>query len=773
MAGGRIQGITIEIDGNTTKLSQSLKSVDGQINETQKALKDINKLLKLDPGNVQLLTQKQKNLSVAIKNTEARLEELKKAQGNVAEGTNDWDRLQREIIATEQDLKNLKKQYSDFGSVAAQKIVAAGQKMEDFGNKVSKAGDALMPLSKTATAALGALGGVAYKAVTSADELATLSKQTGFTTDEIQKMRYAADLVDVSFESIEGALKKLKPKITGDNKALAELGVSTKNVDGSTRNATDVFYDAIEALSKIDNETERDQKAMELFGKSADELAGIIDDGGAALKAYGQEAEDMGIIMGQDTVESLSKVSDTLDKLKAQAGGALGKLGATVAEVLAPSLEKALGIVGKVTDAISKLTPEQAETILKVLAITAAIGPLLKTGGKLISGIGSALKLAPKIATAVKIVGAALSPTTLIIGAIVVAVVALGIIIYKNWDKIVAWTKGMVEKVKGFFDNMKKAVTDAVNNVKDKIVNAWTAIKTKVSDAAQGVKNAAVTAWENVKTATTTAFDSVKSTVTTKMDAVKKSFDDAGGGIKGVAAATMTGINEAYTFGFDAINNLTGGKLDGIRTAFSNAFSSVRSTVSNAWDSINNTASSKISTIKTTVSNAFSGIVTKIKEVFTFSLSLPSISLPTWASMKSSFDTLVTKLKNVFDFTWSLPKIKLPHITVTGTWEAPYGIGGKGSVPKLGISWYKRAYENAVMFTSPTVIPTANGYKGFGDGAGAEIVMGLNKLRELVGSTGNVTVNVYGTSGQNVDDLADAVTRRIINLQKQRNMAYA
>ena len=772
MASGRIQGITIEIDGNTTKLSQSLKSVDGQINETQKALKDINKLLKLDPGNVELLTQKQKNLTGAIENTEKRLKELKDAQSKVAQGTDDWDRLQREIIATEQDLDKLKSQYKDFGSVAAQQIAAAGQKMEDFGNKVSKAGDALMPLSKAATGALGALGGMAYKAVSSADELNTLAKQTGFTTEEIQKMKYASDLVDVSFEDIEGALKKLKPKITDNNKALADLGVTTKNADGSTRDATSVFFDALDALSKIQNETERDQKAMELFGKSADSLAGIIDDGGAALKAYGQEAEDLGIIMGQDTVDSLSKVSDTLDKLKGQAGGAVGKLGGTVAEVLAPSLEKILGIVGKVTDAIAKLTPEQAETILKVLAITASIGPLLKTGGKLISGVGKALKLAPKIATAVKVVGAALSPTTLIIAAVVAAVVALGVIIYKNWDKIVAWTKNMVDKVKGFFENMKKAVTDAVNNVKEKVTNAWSTMKTKVTDAANGVKKAATNAWTNVKDATAQAFDSVKETVTTKMDAVKSSFENAGGGLKGIASATMTGIKEFYTLGFDALNNLTGGKLGAIKDSFSNAFSTVKNTVSNAWDSIKSTASSKIDNIKSTVSNAFSNIVNQIKGIFNFNLSLPTIHLPTWADMKAHFSSLVQSLKNAFNFSWSLPNIKLPHFRVSGG-KWPYGLGGQGYLPSISIDWYKKAYQNAVMFTSPTVLQTPQGYKGFGDGAGAEIVMGLNKLRELVGSTGNVTVNVYGTPGQNVDELADAVTRRIVNLQKQRNHAYA
>lgn len=770
MASSRIAGITIEIGGDTTKLQSSLKAVDKQLGETQKNLKDIDKLLKLNPGNVELLTQKQKNLTSAIQSTEKRLQELKDAQSGVAEGTDEWDKLQREIISTETDLKSLKDQYKDFGSVAAQQVSAAGQKMEDFGNKVTKAGQAFQPISTAATTALTGLAGLAMKAVSTADDLNSLSKQTGFTTDEIQKMKYAADLVDVSFEDIEGALKKLKPKITENNKALADLGVSTKNADGSTRNATDVFYDAIEALSKIPNETERDQKAMELFGKSADSLAGIIDDGGAAMKAYGEEAERMGLIMGQDTVDNLNKVNDTIDKLKAQGGGALAKLGATIATVLGPSIEKVLGLVSKATDAIAKLTPEQAETILKVLAVTATIGPLLKTGGKLISGIGKVLKLAPKISSAIKAVNAVLAANPYVL--IIAAVIALAVIIYKNWDKIKAWTKEMVEKVKGFFEDMKKKITDAVNKVKDTVSNVWNNIKTTVTNAANGVKTSAVNAWNGVKDATTKAFDAVKSTVTDKMNAVKKSFDDAGGGLKGIASATMTGIKEYYTLGFDALNKLTGGKLDGIKTTFSNAFSTVKTTVSNAWDSIKTTASTKIDNIKSTVSTAFNNVVNKIKEIMKFDFKLPSLTLPTWESMKAHFDSLVQSLKNAFKFTWSLPHIKLPHFKVTGG-KWPYGLGGEGSLPSISIDWYKKAYRNPILFTSPTVMATPQGYKGFGDGTGAEIVMGLNKLQELVGASRPVVVNVYGTQGQSVDALADAVTRKIVSLQKQRTAAYA
>ena len=113
---GRIKGITIEIGGDTTDLQKSLKKVDSQLKTTQSSLKDIDKLLKLNPSSVELLTQKQKNLESAIDLTKQRLEELKRAQDGVEEGSAEWDALQREIIETEGNLKDLEKQYKDFGS---------------------------------------------------------------------------------------------------------------------------------------------------------------------------------------------------------------------------------------------------------------------------------------------------------------------------------------------------------------------------------------------------------------------------------------------------------------------------------------------------------------------------------------------------------------------------------------------------------------------------------------------------------------------------------
>lgn len=569
MASTKIKGITIELGADTNGVVKALKNVDSQLKQTQAQLKDVDKLLKLNPGNTELLTQKQKALESSISLTKQRLEELKTAQNGVEKGSAQWDAIQREIIDTEGNLKNLEGQYKSFGSVASQQIKAVGSSLQDAGNKVSDLGQKLAPLSGAAAGIGTGLLKLGYDAVTGADDLNTLAKQTGFSTEEIQKMQYAADLIDVSFEDISGALKKFKSKIDPSNKSLAALGVSTVDANGNLRDATDVFQDAVVALSQVSNETERDQLAMELFGKSADSLAGIIDDGGAALQAYGQEAENLGLILDQDTLDSLNETNDTIDKMKAQITSTMAVIGAQVVPVVAPLLEKIAGLVTNVAQKLSEMNPETMETILTITGIVAALAPVVTIGGKLISGIGT---LISTIGTVVGVLG---GPLTIAIAAII----AIGVLLYKNWDKVKATAATLAENVK--------------------------------------------TAWENIKAGVSTAIDNIRG----KIDSFKQKFDELKDKVVGV------------------------------------------------WDTI--------------------------KGILTGQISLPHIPLP--------------------HFTIQPPGWKFSDLL-------------QGSIPSLGISWYRKAYDNPVMFTRPTVMQTPSGMKGFGDGHGAEIVMGLNKLRELMGT---------------------------------------
>ena len=493
---GRIAGITVEIGGDTTKLQTALKGVDNQLRSTQSSLKDINKLLKLDPKNTELLTQKQKNLQNAINQTKDRLNQLKAAQSQVAQGSAEWDALQREIIATEQQLKSLEGELRTFGSVGAQQIAAAGQSMQAFGDKCKEAAGKFAPISAAAGALAGALVGLGLNSVQTADDLNTLSKQTGLSTDTLQQMQYAADLIDVPLDNITSAVTRMKKNMGGSPEAFEELGVSVTDAEGNMRDAEDVFFETVQALSEVENGTERDQKAYAIFGKSADELAGIIDDGGEALKEYGKKAEDLGLILSVDVLNALNQTNDAIDESKAKLKAAAMELGGTIATGLAPVIEQLSGIVENLIGWLQKLTPEQTNAIITIALVVAAIAPLLSIIGSLAIGIGAILKLAPMLVAAFSLL---FSPIGAVI-AIIAALIAVGVLLYQNWDTIKEWAvttwNNIVTTIQTAVANLKAAISEFSASAKQSILDTWNNIKTTFSNAIQSIVNT-FTNWVN------------------------------------------------------------------------------------------------------------------------------------------------------------------------------------------------------------------------------------------------------------------------------------
>ena len=193
MGASRIQGITVEIGGDTTKLTAALKGVNGEIRTTQSQLRDVERLLKLDPGNTELLAQKHRLLAEAVRETKEKLETLKAAaeQANEALAKGEitqeqYDGLQREIIETEEKLKSLEQQANQ-SAVAVQKIAAVGEDLKNLGDKISGVGTTL---TKSVTTPIVGLGTMAVKTAadfdTAMSQVGAVSGATGKDLDALR-----------------------------------------------------------------------------------------------------------------------------------------------------------------------------------------------------------------------------------------------------------------------------------------------------------------------------------------------------------------------------------------------------------------------------------------------------------------------------------------------------------------------------------------------------------------------------------------------------------
>lgn len=463
----RIRGITIEIGGETSKLQDSLKNVNKSLKDTQAQLKDVDKLLKLDPGNMELLAQKQELLGRATDQTAEKLKKLRDAQKAMEEAgvdkmSDDYMKVEREIQECEQQ----QKRFTEEAKETDVQIVKCGSSMEDVANKAKKAADATAPISKAAAGALTGMVGLAVKAGQSADEINTLSKQSGIAADTIQKMQYAADMLDVDMNTAVSAAAKLKRGLDKNEETLVGMGVAVRDSNGQYRDMESIFMNTIAALSKIENETERDKVAMDLFGKSADELAGYIDDGGAAFRELSQAATEKGLIISDEELQKANEFNDTLDELKTTVGMDLMQAGANIGQALLPVLEKLAEFITNLVDGFSNLSPTMQGVIMVVLALVAALSPVL-------SLVATICTILPVVST---LTMATVAPILGVIAAIA-AVIAIIVILVKHWDEIKAKAVEVWEKIKETWEGIKQSISDKIDAIKEKFETFKTTVQ--------------------------------------------------------------------------------------------------------------------------------------------------------------------------------------------------------------------------------------------------------------------------------------------------------
>lgn len=529
---GNIKGITIEFRGDTTQLSKAINQMRGEAKSLDKELGYINKSLKFNPKNVDLLKQKLAVLRETSSKTDKDIKDLKKAletmKNNGLNETNaEYRELQREIIKAESKQKSFNKEIKKL-EASTSSLGQASQKMADFGGAVTKVGESLRGISMVAGAVDVALAGLTVKAGQSADDLTTLSKVTGIGTDELQKYSLSADLVDVSVESIARSQQKLKKNMLGaldgtneQAQYFAQLGINIKNADGSMRDASDVFDDTIEALGKMENETERDAIAMALMGKSATELNPLIEDGGETYQKVADIMATNGLnIVDEETLEKANQFNDALDTIKMTGMATLSTIGTQLAGYLAPAMEKIAEVLGKVFGWLSQLDPKVLTIIGIIAGVVAVLAPLLITIGKIATGISAIMGLMSTLGIGM----GALATTILPIVGIIAGVIAIGVLLYKNWDTIKEKASQLKDWVVEKWTSLKNAVVNTVNDLKNKVLIYWNALKVGVGVIINNIKSTISNIWDNIKSKTVGTFNAIKSTAVSVWNGIKSAI---------------------------------------------------------------------------------------------------------------------------------------------------------------------------------------------------------------------------------------------------------
>lgn len=472
---GNIKGITIEFRGDTTKLDKALRQINNETRNIDKELKQVDKALKFNPTSVELWRQKQQLLSQKIFETKEKLTLLKNEQARmdaagVDKSSEEYRKLQREIIETESKLKTFEGQLRKVGQV---NLRAMSEQFKEMGNQLTAAGHAMQGLSTAAAAVAASIGAVTVKSASWADDINTMSKVYGIGTRELQQYSAAAELVDVDVETIAKSHSRLTKQMnsaadgTGASaEAFQKLGVNVTNTDGSLRDADTVWQETIAALGQVSNETERDALAMQLMGKSAQELNPLIEDGGEAYKNLADTLAKYDLdYIDQETLDQANAFNDSLDTIRAVGMVAFQQLGTQLAAYLAPAMERVVDLVGQIAGWFANLSPETQALIATIAGVVAALAPLLLGLGKLSFAISSIMSLMATIGPAIGGVVAAFGPAILIIG----AVIAAGVLLYKNWDTI---------KAKAIA--LKDSIVNTFNQVKAKVVSIFNAIKTAI-----------------------------------------------------------------------------------------------------------------------------------------------------------------------------------------------------------------------------------------------------------------------------------------------------
>ena len=809
MAGGRIKGITIEINGDTKGLQDSLKKVDSSLKTTQSNLRDINKLLKLDPTNTELLTQKQKNLQDAVNGTKDRLQQLKDAQGSVAEGTAEWDGLQREIIATEQELKNAQEELRKFGTVGAQQLQAVGAKMQEVGGKISNIGSTLTKSVTGPIVAAGAASMAAWKEVD--DAMDTIVKKTGASGKALEEMQgiteNLATKIPTDFDTAATAIGEVNTHFGLMGDKLEE--VSGKFIKFAELNGTDVnsSIDQVQATMAAWGITaENTGTVLDLLNKVGQDtgtdvlqLSSILQDNQVIFHDMGLSITDAANFLGnldkngvdasatmtglKKALQNAAKEGKPLDQALAELEGTLksgktnteayqqamelfgAKAGPAIAHAVQQgnlSFQDLQGTLSDFTGSVetsfnATLDPaDQLTTTMNQLklagadlgsAIQTAALPVIQQFSALITTLTEKFRaLTPEqqqMIVKIAAIAAAIGPVLMVIGGLVSAV---GTII-----SVIGAAIPIVTAVGGAVGGAVAAVVAALGPIGLVIaaVAAVIAIIVALWNHCEGFRNAVIAIWEAIKQAFLTAITAIGTFLQTLWMNIQTVWTTILTFIQTVWMNIQTAIQTAITT---------------IQTFITTAWTAIKefftTTLTEIWEKIVETFENIYNSISEKITEAKEFIINGLTEAADFIKSLPAQAFE-WG--KDLIQKLIDGIGSMID------SLKNKAAEVASAISLPIHF----SEPKIGPLSKTHTFMPDMMNMLikgidagiPKLAQAANRMAG--------ALVPQTQAAGSVTTSNTVTVNVYGTPGQDVNALARAVEQRIANGVLRRGAAYA
>lgn len=753
----RIKGITVQIGGDTTGLSKALSGVNKQIKTTQNELKDVEKLLKMDPGNTKLLEQKQRLLASAAAESKTKLDSLKAAEKEVQQQFKDgvidqskMDAFNREMAEAEQKSKAATDALREFGSVAGQEIQVAGQKVGEVGEKIDAVGKKLMPVSGAAVA-VGTASAAAFNELDAGyDTIVTKTGATGDALDSLQEsMRNVFGSLPIDAKTAGVAIGEVNTRFGATGEELEDLSrqfIQFSEINGTDLNSSIDNVDALMTKFGVDSSQTGEvlgllTKAGQDTGISMDTLENALNTNGATLKEMGLDLTGSVNLLAQFEANGVDATTALAGLKKAQQnatanGQSLGDaLGDTIQKIKdstdeTEALQTATDLFGK--KGAAEMTQAIREGRLSVDDLTSSLGDYATTVEDTFNATLDPPDQAKVALNNLKIAGAELGETMMATLAPII-------------DQIVV----KLQEFSAWFTNLDESQKQTILVI-GAVVAAIGPAVVVISKVVGGISS--------IITAVGTVVGVITGTVIPAIAGFVATVGVVPIAILAAAAAIIAAI---ALFG-DQIQAVLQGVDDFLQGVFATNWTNIFGPV---LGEVLNTFFANVKNVWDSIKMVFDGIIDFIRGGFTGDWERA------WTGVKEIFGGIFNGLKAVAKAPLNAI-IGMVNMAISGINGV---IGGLNKIPGVDIGQIgKIPYlaKGGILSRGSAVVGEA-GPELLTMSAGRAVVQPLtNNTTNNSATYGNVTINVYGAAGQSINELADEIMYKMQGYVERRGAVW-